>query len=1134
MSHPTLWPRMFFYPVGNTPAVCLTKNIPPEKSANVLLLGCGDPRNILYTLHADPPTQRPSLDVTCCDIEPAVIARNVLLLTLIYDGHESNRIWDIFYHIKIDQAAFALLISQSKKLLDASRDLDTWKSSRYSGFLQFRSRYTLSRVRHYLELYVQTESYSRAKHEQLFSPFTHEFALRRSRDDIIPDLARSAGPFLMEALQILSNHNAHYWRTGTVSRSAADITAATFVNPTFVYSESFVPSLVGDSCSLHYATYPLQSFHLASAFLAPSPPQKQLVSCARSQFRDWCSTFRVTVSSTTRGQITIRMLAGDALAFCRTLFQSRNPSSNSDRVYVSAWNAAELLLDGDISSAPTGNFDIIDTSNLPDHVGLLNVLIATVPLLAHSSTSVLYTEVALKKGPAGEKASNFEELLCTDIPTIAVLLGIAPAGSISQYSSVSQVHEIILMADSYRDRILWKRPYPADFHISGGEAVIPSFSDPVALAARLFSIYKHMFADEEIAQLMNRTRIAQDIVHYNRGTFVALLGLVKSRVLSDWEAVMDHVFQRLHADRSLILGTNYYQELCCQLYLRGVCRVEALGPQHATPVPIDRTKGLFKGWKEVPSVVCLVLVIPRQKIRLLEGEIGRNLGSPMFQCELRGRNFHNIFSCIQAVLGTASIRGSGSAGQVSITEDAAGWSGTSPLIISVFVPAFNLVFDPQSTKVYLGLHSTPATSILYVKLSPPLTFFAADVMDKVAVYITTNRPNCSPSALILPSIPAPIPSRTQVNVGLNGSSVSTMTARWEITPEELKAGLAGAKVEHQQTSPSIIRNNFVYPFPVRIARKSGWIEIDAPLRSGSSSTLADWSGTSILDEDRRPVLWNIHRVNLESLPIIEGKACLDRLTSTVQSHCSFAFSDRESALTGPINSKPVLVQVKETIALLFKMMIESNRPPAVLLSDPETGNMHILIYCNGIRMDLSSHTFVVDACVLTLTNDLMRGPLGSKVVYLVPQGMRIGGDEVEAWKHLLVAFTERCRSWSHTPTCKYAISGQVPASSSLCGCGEGIELGRASLDPQWKEIAPLMTRAAISPLFALAYLETVHQRVVDKMATFKSQKRCAACQKPELANSNLLKCSRCKEVEYCGKDCQRGHWKEHKKICKTK
>jgi hypothetical protein len=54
MSHPLLWPpKTFFYPVGNTSAICLTQDIGPEQPADVLLLGCGDPRNVLYTVYAE-------------------------------------------------------------------------------------------------------------------------------------------------------------------------------------------------------------------------------------------------------------------------------------------------------------------------------------------------------------------------------------------------------------------------------------------------------------------------------------------------------------------------------------------------------------------------------------------------------------------------------------------------------------------------------------------------------------------------------------------------------------------------------------------------------------------------------------------------------------------------------------------------------------------------------------------------------------------------------------------------------------------------------------------------------------------------------------------------------------------------
>lgn len=43
----------FFYPIGNTPAVLLTRDLPPELPADILLLGCGDVRNILFTLYME-------------------------------------------------------------------------------------------------------------------------------------------------------------------------------------------------------------------------------------------------------------------------------------------------------------------------------------------------------------------------------------------------------------------------------------------------------------------------------------------------------------------------------------------------------------------------------------------------------------------------------------------------------------------------------------------------------------------------------------------------------------------------------------------------------------------------------------------------------------------------------------------------------------------------------------------------------------------------------------------------------------------------------------------------------------------------------------------------------------------------
>lgn len=57
MARPPSWSNVYtssFYPIGITPAMCLTKDIAPEEPAHILALGCGDPKNILYTITCEP------------------------------------------------------------------------------------------------------------------------------------------------------------------------------------------------------------------------------------------------------------------------------------------------------------------------------------------------------------------------------------------------------------------------------------------------------------------------------------------------------------------------------------------------------------------------------------------------------------------------------------------------------------------------------------------------------------------------------------------------------------------------------------------------------------------------------------------------------------------------------------------------------------------------------------------------------------------------------------------------------------------------------------------------------------------------------------------------------------------------
>ena len=54
----TLNLAQYFYPIGNTTPNDLTITLRPSVDADILLLGCGDIRNVLFTLHSSQKASR--------------------------------------------------------------------------------------------------------------------------------------------------------------------------------------------------------------------------------------------------------------------------------------------------------------------------------------------------------------------------------------------------------------------------------------------------------------------------------------------------------------------------------------------------------------------------------------------------------------------------------------------------------------------------------------------------------------------------------------------------------------------------------------------------------------------------------------------------------------------------------------------------------------------------------------------------------------------------------------------------------------------------------------------------------------------------------------------------------------------
>ena len=100
--------RRLAYPFGNTLAnPTLLHSLPPsQSSAAMLLLGCGDPRNLLASVGASSqqgPCALSRLHVVLNDVAPGVLARSALLLLMAAEldpdsNSDMDLLWDVWYN----------------------------------------------------------------------------------------------------------------------------------------------------------------------------------------------------------------------------------------------------------------------------------------------------------------------------------------------------------------------------------------------------------------------------------------------------------------------------------------------------------------------------------------------------------------------------------------------------------------------------------------------------------------------------------------------------------------------------------------------------------------------------------------------------------------------------------------------------------------------------------------------------------------------------------------------------------------------------------------------------------------------------------------------------------------------------
>ncbi|KAI5239143.1 hypothetical protein E4T43_06925 [Aureobasidium subglaciale] len=1162
--------KSFFYPIGNTPATNLLRDYRPcgKKPVEILAIGCGDVRNILFTLWSNPDSRKIGCNFTVCDLDSAVLARNNFLLSI-----------RLYYHFYVTTEDLAFVQNHAEKLHAASESLSTWKESPFGQLLQFSTEASLSEVGRIWYLHAQDRTAQEdAQTRKVIKSIYDDNSNTKDGPTTIIHGTCSAGAHGLMAVPPLNVAFHNFWKTGVVTGNNEDVSALGRDGGGRVNPLMSVSPITSNNFNVHYGSDPLIGFHLAEAFdLSTAANAESLARLVKFQFSGWCQSF---ASCATLGSVNIMHHCGEAVNFAHALqaIQGSSTLPSFTHHYTRPWSAACLNLPSTLAT----RFDVIDTSNVIDHVGLLNIMPATVPLLSNASASVLYTESLLQGAKESEKL--LATLLHSDVSTSSLLFGIAPVGHILGTTTDSSHIEQLLEVSSrsheegrqrqFRVRIPWRMATQGDCFVTSSTPfhAYRLRMDPQELASFFMQTYLAMFQEaEDIGirlKVMRRkltTPLVGDIGFYSRVSLVTLLSTARRTFSTDWKTCISALLHMIETNRSLIVSSNSLQELYLHLHAAGLFSVETLEEDpRARPHPWGRMRppgefGLL-GRHSVPSIVHVALILPRRSLSVFTDQAVDRVGTPGLRLSVHnGMKFENCFFAIDTFFGSFD-RGSDD-GESRIIEDHAGWTGDADLIVTCAVPTWPLLLDRrQDLNISLVVNTSPATAQYTQKLGFTMRVFTAN-LDSKRVRILVQPPSTEPGAVVgirpASAVAFTTPDSATASLQTDGTVQSIRVTRSFVTDSEESQTLkSGGAVEVLQISPCVLdvsigdlhnSSRLIFPFPingaackVKIARKSSWIEVKAPTSTAFQPGGYHLNPFPVIQSGETMLPWGMGRVDPDLQPLVK----ISKSTSTMLTPlAAMAFSERERTRVktnqGP-STMPPMIRLKEVIRQLF--LASSGLHPDFLGQKiqlfimRDTLSYHFFIVTNALHHDRDTGSVFLDAFFMPVSHELITHKSFAKMMgsnsdnkSLVIEASK---EDVQLWHHLIPSLTERCRSWEHTSTCLYKTSSTRPFAEFTCGCGMGKDI--VKLPHGFKDVAAFATRIAIPFISAVPYVESMRdEEVMNAFAKLGMKNaKSDACGSCGNVKAGMKVCGRCEKVRYCNHACQKAAWMAHKKECK--
>jgi hypothetical protein len=1150
-------PQSTFVPFGQTPAVNLLRHtaVPTPSCTKILNLGRDDIRNILFTLFSEPPKAGNVILFTVCGSDPAVLARNIFLLTYLVTHvsktanipdklepekitKETATLWALYYHMYIIRDDMHVMGEHLKDILAASTTLAIWESSRYADPLKFLSESTLVEVRTYWQRYLDAcndpKSATRPK-----AAILKKFSRDETRSERLNLPAnRTAGIHSLTHIPSLRTAFHKFWKTGVVAGNESDVAALNQEGDGLVNPLLSINSLPTRAFILHPNSDPLLSFHLAPVFDQPAKEKfmpEALAALAKAQFGNWCAVVQQHMRLRT---VQISFHHGDSLSLCYWLQQHKDVPTQMPAyvyTYLRSWTAKTF------DSTPTADliveYDVIETSELGDRCGVLNLLPAAIPLLSKRANAVLYTDTF--RYTPNTTSEYLSKLLLAGPVTCALLfdlmpLGLATGTSVEHFGSdiiINHLSSDNVMNPLHRVRVTWKRP-------DGGDGTRPTpitpsppqmSVDAKQLASFFINWYLALF--RQSAQPARRNFHGTSEYRYTQVTFVGLIVLAHQQIETEWQKCITTLIDGIRAWAGHPQKKAFVQELLTLLHMSGLyCDPDLTKPASDTAKKLTGSSNQIaltslKRFPELSNIVCVALVIPRRKFRVLpsfELEPFSYLGLHMV-IQNEGM-LNNRFASIHACFGCLNL-GEGSA-PASIEEDPAGWQGSSNLIVMCVVPAFQFLVGREGrTRVAVGVSDLSTTNALARVVGPGTRIFEASINDGNHVHLLTTLPSVasSPTSALCANV---APARnlhesasrlTMVN-GIAKSLSARVTLTGKVECHQLKNDCVIRASQHGSCSMFIFIGpecrKLSFPFPIdgsrcdpKSSRAALWIELTAPITCAPKEHGYELDPFPLVIDRGQLLSWSLGRINLSICPPISSAVPFRHLKFFIE----MAESIQEiRALANPANkngcddasefvgamsipkssaelstSQVTMFKLKRSIALLFDAANDRVGRAGQTLNAVTMSTIkgeEFLIILGQLLHDLDQGSICMEAYVVPLPKqrpNQLTFALSSLKFTGRAVGIQIPEEVANHWKALLPAMVERCRyGWQHKSSCEYSIGEEFRCprtrplrKSPICSCGQGHDVD--GIPEAYQLLGPFSTRVAISPLSAMPYVEVM-------------------------------------------------------------